>query len=117
MSFTRIKELKRAFKADDEEALSGLINMNQELPKTVNISMIDLGVEFNASYCLMLVARNLGLTSMEKQCEKTALYVQALVTKHHGHRLQNDVNVKDVAEKMLAFLHEEEEYKNLENRG
>ena len=44
--------------------------MNQELPKTVNIGVIDLGVEFNASYCLMLVARNLGLTSMENQCKK-----------------------------------------------
>ena len=72
MSFKRIEELKRAFKADDEEALSGLINMRCELPKTVNIGMIDLGVEFNTSYCSMLAARNLGLTSMEKQCKKTS---------------------------------------------
>ena len=108
-SFKRIKELKWAFKADDEEALSGLINMNRELPKTVNIGMIDLGVEFNASYCSMLAAQNLGLTSMENQCEKTALYAQALATKHHRHRLRNDVDAKDVAEKMLAFLHKEEE--------
>ena len=74
MSFKHVEELKRALKANDEEALSGLISMNRELPKTQNIiGMIDLGVEFNASYCSMLAARNLGLTSLEKQCEKTAL--------------------------------------------
>ena len=56
MSFKHVEELKRAFKAYDEETLSGLISMNRELPKTQNIGIIDLGVEFNTSYCSMLSA-------------------------------------------------------------
>ena len=56
MSFKHVEELKRAFKTNDEEALSGLISMNRELLKKQNIGMIDLGVEFNASYCSMFSA-------------------------------------------------------------
>ena len=100
----------------NEEALKqlGLDNASYPVPKPQTTSSASLQASYNVVLNTEVAARQLQLSFLEKQCELTLQYIQAIASAKNI-TLQHEVDAKDVPEIMLALTDEEKGKYNHKN--
>ena len=100
-----IQEACRKVLNGNEEALQqlGLDDATYPVPKPRNTSTASLQVTYNGVLNTAMAARELQLVFLEKQCELTLEYVQAIAVAKKV-TLKHEVDVQDVAKIMLALI-------------
>ena len=106
-----IEEACRKVINGDQEALKqlGLDNASYPVPSPQSTSSTSLQATYNGALRSVVAARELGLTFVEKQCELTLQYIQAIAAAKKKMTLQHEVDAEDVAEVMLALIDEEKD--------
>ena len=106
-----IEEACRKVINGDQEALKqlGLDNASYPVPSPQSTSSTSLQATYNGALRSVVAARELGLTFLEKQCELTLQYIQAIAAAKKKMTLQHEVDAEDVAEVMLALIDEEKD--------
>ena len=92
----------------DEKALQqlGLNNVKYPVPKPQNTSNSSLQLNYNAQLNTAVAARELQLEFLEKQCQTTMEYIQAIAQAKKT-KLKHSVDPEDVAEIMLSLIDQE----------
>ena len=103
-----IEEACRKVLQGDNKALQelGLDSAKYPKPKPQNTSRSSLQINYNATLNTAVAARELQLAFVEKQCELTMQYIQAIAAPKKI-TLEHSVDAEDVAEIMLALIDEE----------
>ena len=103
-----IQEACRNVINGQEDALQqlGLDNITYPRPKPHNTSASTLQVTYNEVLHTAVAARELGFGVLEKQCQETLDFIQAIAV---GRKvtLQHEIDGRDVAEIMLSLIDEE----------
>ena len=105
-----IEEACRKVLQGDNKALQelGLDSAKYPKPKPQNTSRSSLQINYNATLSTAVAARELQLAFVEKQCELTMQYIQAIAAAKKI-TLEHSVDAEDVAEIMLALIDEEKQ--------
>ena len=94
----------------DEEALQqlGLNNMSYPRQSPVNASRDNLQVNYTSALNIAVAARELQFSLIEQQCQ-IAMRLMQTIAYSKGITLDHQVDGQDVAEVMLALIHDEQE--------
>ena len=103
-----IEDACRRVLKGDEKAFQqlGLNNVKYPVPKPRNTSNSSLQLNFNALLNTAVAARELQLEFLEKQCQTTMEYIQAIAQAKKT-KLKHSVDPEDVAEIMLSLIDQE----------
>ena len=103
-----IEEACRKVLQGDNEAvqLLGLDNLKYRKPQPQNTSTSSLQIHYNATLTTAVAARELQLSFIEKQCQVTMEYIQAIADAKKI-TLKHSIDPQDVAEVMLSLIDQE----------
>ena len=110
MHIKEIEDTCRRVLKGDEAALEelGLDNVTYQKPTAQSTVTGALQVRYNAVLNTAVAARELQFSFLEKQCQLTLEYIQAIVAAKKV-TLQHLVDGEDVAEIMLSLIDEEKQ--------